>query len=243
MTKNGFAFKPLSPKRNSEEIAHQIEESILNKHFKPNDRLPSERELAVQFNAGRGAVREALRRLEGLGFVYVKPGRDGGIFVKELDTSGMTKTLIDLVRIGEIDIKEITVARILIETKIVELCIDSLTEDEVKALENNILSCEELIDESKSSFGEHQNFHILLASYCKNQLLKHFLKAIVDISDTYVTDKIPGMPMTSNHIDHHKAILKALKEKNAKKALKALLLHLESVGEHLDNYHSKKNRS
>ena len=237
MNKNGFVFQPLSLKRNSEEIALQIEESIINKHYKPNDRLPPERELAEQFNSGRGAVREALRRLEGLGFIFVKPGRDGGIFVKELDSSGMTKTLVDLVRIGDIDIKEITVVRILVETKIIELCIESLKDDEFKALEENIQICEELINNKKSTFGEHQDFHIQLASYCKNRLLKYFLNAIVEISNTYVTNKMPDMPLAPNHIDHHKAILKALKERDTEKAKEALLLHLKSVGARLENYH------
>ena len=230
MSKNGFVFQPLSPKRYSEEITFQIEESIISKQYKPNDRLPSERELAVQFNSGRGAVREALRSLESMGFIYVKPGRDGGIFVKELDSSGMTKTLTDLFRIGDIELEEITVARILIETKIIELCINSLQDDEIVALEQNIKTCEELINHKKPIFGEHQNFHILLASFSKNQLLKYFLNAIVEISDTYVKKNQTDWQHTPpEHIAHHKAILKALKAHDIKKAKKRLLNHLDSV--------------
>ena len=240
MEKDTFVFRPLSPKRNSEEIALQIEEAIISKQYRPNDRLPPERELAMQFNAGRGAVREALRRLEGLGFIYVKPGRDGGIFVKELDSSRMTKTLIDLVRIGDVDIKEITVARILIETKIVELCIDCITNAEIEVLEQNIKACEALLKNKKPVFGEHQDFHILLASFCKNQLLKYFLNAIVDISDTYVKSYATEFQhMRPSHIEHHKTILKALKIKDIKEAKRALLHHLKAVGARLEKYRQK----
>ena len=38
------------------------------------ERLPSERDLAVRFDANRGAVREAMKRLEQLGIVDVQPG-------------------------------------------------------------------------------------------------------------------------------------------------------------------------
>ena len=171
MEKNSnIMFKPVSPKRNSEEIASQIEESIFAKSYKPNDRLPSERELAVQFNAGRAAVREALRILEGSGFIRVKSGGDGGIFVKQLDSSRMTKTILDLVRIGNIDVQEITQARIVIETSILESCIDSLKEEDIQALEQNINKCEELIEHEESTEGEVQNFHLLLASFSHNHL-------------------------------------------------------------------------
>ena len=240
MATHGKVFRPLSPKRNSEEIAYQIEESILSKQFKPNDRLPPERELAEQFNAGRGVVREALRRLEGLGFIHVKPGRDGGIFVKELDSSGMTKTLIDLVRIGDIDLAELTVARILIETKILELCIKLINDDAIAELEKNIKVCEELISDNKSVFGRHQNFHILLASFCNNRLLQHFLSAIVEICDTFVKKHSPGWQLTpQKHMKEHRAILKGLKDRDIKKAKRALLRHLNSVDATLNDCRQK----
>ena len=242
MQKNKFVFQPLSPKRNSEEIALQIEESIITRQFEPNERFPSERELAVQFNAGRGVVREALRILEGLGFIYVKPGRDGGIFVKEFDTSKMTRTLIDLVRLGNISIREITETRTIIETSIIESCIDSMRQRDLLALEKNIESCEELIKGKKPLQGEVQDFHRLLASYSKNQLLTYFLNAIVDISNSYVKNKLPGLPLSPTHLDHHRAILDALKKRNLEEAKKAITIHLDSVDKHLKKYHRKYHR-
>lgn len=241
MEKNKFVFQPLSPKRNSEEIAVQIEESIITRQYEPTERFPSERALAVQFNAGRGAVREALRILEGLGFIYVKPGRDGGIFVKEFDTSKMTRTLIDLVRLGNISIREITETRTIIETSIIESCIDSMRQRDLLALEKNIENCEELI-KKKLLKGKVQDFHRLIASYSKNQLLTYFLNAIVDISDSYVKNKLPGLPLSPTHLDHHRAILDALKNRDLEEAKKAVTIHLDSVSKHLKKYHRKYHR-
>ena len=124
-----FVFQPISQKRNSEVIAMQIEEAILAKRYKLNDKLPSERELALQFNAGRGAVREALRILEGTGLIFVKPGGDGGIFVKEIDSSTMTKTIFNMVRIGYISIQDVTEIRVNLETKVIENIISINYED------------------------------------------------------------------------------------------------------------------
>ncbi len=57
-------FVPFKTKRAFEEIADQIRELIYTGVFKPGHKLPPERELASQFNAGRMVVREALRTLE-----------------------------------------------------------------------------------------------------------------------------------------------------------------------------------
>src|SRR5512136_2169173 len=83
----GPLFQPLPVKRTFMEIANQIRSSIYAKTLKPGDKLPSERELAVQFNVGRISVREALRMLEQAGLIFIKQGSSGGAYVKEADTS------------------------------------------------------------------------------------------------------------------------------------------------------------
>ena len=61
-TRSGdYPFKPRKNKRVFEDIASQIRGAIHSGFFKPGDKLPPERELSKQFNAGRMAVREALR--------------------------------------------------------------------------------------------------------------------------------------------------------------------------------------
>ena len=57
-----------------EEIAETLTEEILRGRYRPGDRLPSERDLAARFDANRGAVREAIKKLEQLGLADVQPG-------------------------------------------------------------------------------------------------------------------------------------------------------------------------
>ena len=44
-------------------IADALIEDILSGHYRVGERLPSERDLAVRFEANRGAVREAMKQL------------------------------------------------------------------------------------------------------------------------------------------------------------------------------------
>jgi len=57
-----------------DQIAVSLIQDILSGHYRVAERLPSERDLAARFEANRGAVREAMKKLEQLGLVDVQPG-------------------------------------------------------------------------------------------------------------------------------------------------------------------------
>ncbi|MBW2231191.1 MAG: FadR family transcriptional regulator [Deltaproteobacteria bacterium] len=61
------------PPRN-EIIAATLRDEILRGRFREGERLPSERDLADRFEAHRGTVREALKKLEQLGLAEIRPG-------------------------------------------------------------------------------------------------------------------------------------------------------------------------
>ncbi|MBW2389007.1 MAG: FadR family transcriptional regulator [Deltaproteobacteria bacterium] len=55
-------------------IAAELRDEILRGQYRCGERLPSERDLAHRFAVHRGAVREALKRLEQLGLARIRPG-------------------------------------------------------------------------------------------------------------------------------------------------------------------------
>lgn len=78
--------------RAGEDIALQIEAAIMEEKIHPGERLPSERELQVLFQTGRGVVREALRALKQKGLIEVKKGAKGGAFVKEVEVGNASES-------------------------------------------------------------------------------------------------------------------------------------------------------
>jgi DNA-binding FadR family transcriptional regulator len=57
-----------------EEIAEALTRDVLVGQYRVGERLPSERDLAARFEANRGAVREAMKKLEQLGIADIQPG-------------------------------------------------------------------------------------------------------------------------------------------------------------------------
>ena len=231
---NKDLFKPVATKRTFEDISDQIKYLIFSKALKPNDRLPSERELAARFNTGRISVREALRILEESGFVSIKQGADGGIFVKELDSTSMTKSISGLIEVGNLTLLEITEARISIESIILESAIKNITKEQLDALKSNIHACERLRknieDDPKETWIERlRMFHVLLGGLSKNRLYKYLVTSLIDLYNTYIKKLEPQIEEYYQHLDQHRAIFEAIKTKDLKRAQNALRDHLYSL--------------
>ena len=68
----------------SAQIAKAIRDAIIEGRMIVDERLPSEAELASEFNVSRPTVREALKRLAAQSLIRTQRGAFGGAFVKRL---------------------------------------------------------------------------------------------------------------------------------------------------------------
>lgn len=86
MTARKTFARPLNRSRLHEEIVTIIQKKIMSGTISPGDKLPTERELAENFNVNRATVREALRKLENLDLVEIRHG--DGLYAKNYLESG-----------------------------------------------------------------------------------------------------------------------------------------------------------
>src|SRR3972149_1337530 len=82
---------PVRSTRIYEEIVRQIKALITEGKLRSGDQLPPERELAAEFKVSRTSVREALRTLESIGLIQIRPG--GGTFVRDVSVASLMETL------------------------------------------------------------------------------------------------------------------------------------------------------
>lgn len=84
---------PVRSGRAAEDIALNLEAAIVEGRIKPGERLPSEREMQVQFGTGRGVVREAIKILKQKGLLEVRKGVKGGAYVRQLEMANVSESL------------------------------------------------------------------------------------------------------------------------------------------------------
>lgn len=89
-------FKKINAPSIKELFLSQIEELILSGELKPNDRLPSERELADTMGVSKSIVHEGIRELARIGFLDVVSRK--GAYVADYATTGNIDTLFAIIR-------------------------------------------------------------------------------------------------------------------------------------------------
>lgn len=96
---DGPRFSPARRLRAMDDVSVQLRDAIVAGAIPTGARLPGERELAERFAVGRPTVREALRSLEALGIVEIRPGRTGGAYAvrpSEATLGSALSTLVSL---------------------------------------------------------------------------------------------------------------------------------------------------
>lgn len=221
---NNSLFKALPSKRAFDEIADQIKDLIYSKTLKPGDKLPPERDLATQFGTGRMAVREALRMLEQSGLIIVKQGSEGGAFVKEADTTMATEMISGLIRRASLTMKDVMEVRIEFERAVLEAAIGKITEEDTEMLQKRIEEAETMIQEDKEGIkplnpfhlGEtYADFHLILSRATGNPVYEIIMDCLMKVSHGVMTEQMIPSDRFKDHLEFHKNLYNALKNKDA----------------------------
>ncbi len=87
-----YALYPSSrPKKKADQVAWAIRQKITEEHLEPGVNLGSEASLMTLHQVGRPVLREAIRMVERLGLVTMRPGTAGGLTVTAPDPERVTQ--------------------------------------------------------------------------------------------------------------------------------------------------------
>ena len=230
MSSKASLFTSIKTERAFERIADQIKQLIFSGTFKPGDRLPPERELATQFEVGRMVVREALRVLEQSGLIYIRQGSEGGAFIKKADSLIVTRSISDLIRLGNVRLQDLIEARLGIEKMILETAIERIDKKHLDLIERNVRECEELLNRGIIARQGNVRFHILLAKASKNPIYEMIEESIMRLVFFFLNQLKTDADYSRSVLKHHKDILLAIKEGNKTVAKQKMQAHLGRVG-------------
>jgi GntR family transcriptional repressor for pyruvate dehydrogenase complex len=83
----------------ADDVFTEVQTQILSGRYRPGDRLPPERELALQLGTNRNTLREAFRRLEQARLITVRQGQ--GVTVADFRQTGSIELLEPFLTFGE----------------------------------------------------------------------------------------------------------------------------------------------
>lgn len=216
-------FQRLGSDKLSEKAIDQITGMINKGLLKPGDRLPCERELALQLGISRGILREALKTLERLGYLSRKPR--GGTCIRQLTNHVNGLDIADSLKHATyFDYLE---TREMLEQKVVELAIKRASDRELEEIDNSL----NLLVSSRPTSEIVIQFHYMLALTTKNIILSNFMLTNYQLHKNFVmtTDIDKDENRKKMILAEHKAILDAIKARNLTKAQRAMAVHLNKA--------------
>ena len=218
---------PIKSTRIYEEIVRQVKQMIAEGRLKSGDRLPPERDLSEKFVVSRTSVREALRALESLGLVEVRPGE--GTFVREMSVEALIEPLALVMASQRAALRELFEARRLLEPSIAALAASRATPEEIHEMERILEEQAKEIATGKTGLAQDAAFHGAIGTAAHNGAITRIAHAIMDLLTQSREESLntPGRP-TRSHQDHRR-ILAAIGARAEHAAAQAMREHLEAV--------------
>lgn len=233
-------FQFVKTRRISDEIGDQIRKMLASSELNPGDKLPAERELALQLGVGRNAVREAIRSLESSGVLKLQKGARGGAFIGHGDPLALTQGLRDLLQLRAVSIEHLTEARVLIEQAVTRAACLNATAADLQEMENHLNAADAALiaEDYEGKLSSLIEFHRALARATQNPVMAVMLGALLDLMHSYA--RTVGLEKNDLSIHALRKVLSELKARDQPGAVREVTDHLERLRDRYIAYQSGK---
>lgn len=201
-------------------VFQRLREDILSGVYQENDEL---REVSIgeELGVSRTPVREALRQLELEGLVIIVPNK--GAYVK-----GITKK----------DVHDIYKIRSLLEGLCAKWATEHITDQQIEELEEIVLLSEFHLKKQGQGKAKQVSdldgkFHKVLYEASNSRILEHVLSDFHKYVKMARTMSVGEKERAEKSIDEHRAILEAIRKKDANLAEQLANQHIMNVMENL----------
>ncbi|MCK4502699.1 MAG: FadR family transcriptional regulator [Desulfuromonadales bacterium] len=229
-------FKPIRPKKLSEEIVEQIKKLISLGDLGPGQRIPSERELATVLGVSRPSVREAIMVLEALGFLESRQG--GGTYVRSLPDVTMADPLANMIESRDPRmLHALTEVRSGLEIWSAYLAAKRAEDHEIVQLKELYATMEKHAKKGQWNPEVDLQFHLTISKASHNTLQVHILHTIQELFQATIMIALGEFYSKEGHIElllnHHREILEAIEARDPERARDWMQKHLKLVEEKL----------
>lgn len=228
--KREYMFDPIKPQPLYIQISNQITETILSGDMEPGDRLPTEIELANQFDVSKTVVREAIKILHAKGLVEVAPRR--GIIVTKPGIDTLIEGFSIKLNLEKSSFLHLLSARKIIEVPAAGLAAENSSVDNVNRLHKNLLGMKQNINNLDGFINNDTAFHAEIGRATQNQVLAILILIMAQLLNKIRQEAIYLPEIRMDALTSHENIFSAIKEKDPNTAEKEMSKHLDRVIEY-----------
>ena len=169
-------FETVQIERPAEVVFRRIRALITEGKLKPNEQLPSERQLAERFGLNRSHIREALQRLEFYGLIRTR--RNIGAYVTQSGVRAMEGIFSDVLALDRHQVAALTETRWVIEVQLARFAAERATDDDLRDLRGAHEEFRGEVEAGRSGIEQDLQFHLKIADAARNPVLRSLIGLI-----------------------------------------------------------------
>jgi len=224
-----FVPEQLERRDASGQIARQLRRAISQGLWTPGERLPTEQELAEDFDVSRATAREALKLLSATGLVTSSRGSNGGTFVALPDAASVAEQLSDAIRLwylaGNVSLHDVDEARWIFEMHCVDLAAQRRSDEDLAAIRRPVEASRDFEMDIAAWLDLDLEFHTAVTKAAGNQILElamtsvHLMRPATNTVFVELLDRETVM-------NQHEAIYLAIAARDSEGAQRAFQEHV-----------------
>lgn len=202
-----------------------LKEYIVSGKVPAGGKMPTEKNLCTMLSVSRSTLREAVRVLQAMGFVQIRPGM--GTYV--LKTSEAADSdIVNWFAENEVRYMDFIEIRMAIEPLAVRLAIQRASDKDIRELEEIHCEFEKAIEDKDVSklLTIDEAFHNHIAICTKNKLLVDVSTKVLHAFTEYRSRSFAYAEIYGNALEPHRRIVSAMKARNIEAAVEAMEEHI-----------------
>lgn len=160
------------PPARAQQLATDIEHSIVERRLQTGDRIATMDELREQTGYGRSTIGETARLLSERGTVEVRPGRGGGLFVATISPVVRLRRTLLTVTNGQSTVSDAIAVREALEELIALDAARHRTEDDIEDLQRSMVSMAAHDNDWAAFMAANWSLHERIAAITPNELAR-----------------------------------------------------------------------
>jgi GntR family transcriptional regulator, transcriptional repressor for pyruvate dehydrogenase complex len=211
----------------ADELTFELIDLLKEQELEPGDRLPSVTALADRFAVTPPTIREALRRLQALGFLDFRHG--SGVYLRE----PLERVIVSNPYSGQLDrdvILDLIDARLLIEPHLARLAVGRGTKSQVAELERILDRADQALQGQDDLLSDlNLSFHRAIARLSGNSVLSQTMDSLLDL---YAAEQLVILKVYDDRerdAREHRAVFEAIRDRRADLAAERMREHLTEV--------------
>ena len=234
--------------RVSDAVADELEKRILEGSLKPGNRLPSERGLAVELGVSRPSLRAAIQKLASKGLVTTRHG--GGNYVTDRLEAHFADPWQEMLQGHPLLHSDLLEFRQMLESQAAALAADRATDADIECLDEAYAALENGFSSNDltACIDTDVAFHQVISEAAHNVLIGHLTASLLRVIHGHLSTNLEHLharpPRWAQLQSQHRAIWKAIRERNPEAAAGAARVHVEFVRQSMaDNAREEERRN